>query len=143
MLPDAIEAGRLARSLRVPPGPDRLHARLVHVRDRLDDSVRPGVADVVVRERDDVDAGPPQPDLQCGVEREPQAVRMVAEVVGRGALVVDDGDVGRLEEPPHGPGLPPARLTVAETAVQQRRDDLRRPPSQGKSGPLPRRTACR
>ena len=92
-------------ALAISPGPDRLDPDLADVRDRLDDPVGPGIADVVVRQRDDVDAGTGQADLERRIEREPQPVRVPAEVVGCRALVVDDRKVSALEQPSYRPRL--------------------------------------
>ena len=107
------EPGRPAGRRHVGARADRDDAGRPHGTDRLDDAVRAGVADVVVRQRHDVHAGVGDAGLETGIEgeREPVQARVVREGVRARTLVIDDGQVGVLEQRPDRAGVAgPGRL---------------------------------
>ena len=75
------------------PAPTGVETGRLDVPDRLDDAVRTGVADVVVGQRHDVDAGVANAGLERRIEREEEPVRMVDVVVRGRTFVVHEREV--------------------------------------------------
>ena len=71
-----IEPGRSAGGRIVPTRPDMCDPQLVQVTDRLDDTVRAGIPDVVIADRHDIDPSVLQTrkELRIEGEREPMGV---------------------------------------------------------------------
>ena len=83
---------------------------LLRIRDRLQDPVVSGVADVVVGDRDIVDARLDEPIDQRRVGGEDRLRRMPGEPVRGGVLEVRHRDVGARDDLPHGAGVPVRRV---------------------------------
>ena len=96
--PARLEDGRLAGRREVLARAGDRDAALRDVLDRLEQPGRAGVADVVVGQRDVVDAGVGQAVDEPRVGREDRPRGVEARVVRRRVLEVGDGDVGALDQ---------------------------------------------
>jgi hypothetical protein len=107
---------------------------VVEVADRLDDTPRSGIPDVVVADRDDVDARVGQTLEQRRVEGEREPVGCQRNASLAGSLEIDDSEIRFAEQPTNGfrEGRPPNRGQRLATDVQQRRPVIAaEPPSHG------------
>ncbi len=105
MTPPAVHDRGLPRGLEVLAGARDLQATLGEVLDRLEDPLPAGIADVVVREGDVVQAGVHQAVHQGRFGREHGPLGVPARVVGSRVLEVGDGDIGTRDELPEGTGV--------------------------------------